>query len=71
MRKNAKQVVYRYNGVAASDEVEVDLDGDLSIPEQGQLVNRNGKLWKCAGSITELSSTGAIPVVRVFLGDSL
>jgi hypothetical protein len=42
----AKQLVYRYNGIAQSDEVEVDLNGEKPIPQKDQVIVRNGKQWK-------------------------
>jgi hypothetical protein len=70
-RKNAKQIVYRYNGVESSDEVEVDYDGDVPTPRTGDILSRKGKNWKAVHIITETSGSGAIPVLRVFLTDQL
>lgn len=70
-RKNAKQIVYRYNGVESSDEVEADLDGEVPTPRLGDVIKRRGKNWKAVHIITELSGAGAIPVLRVFLSDQL
>lgn len=71
--KNAKQFVYRYNGVEASEEVEVDRDGEIPVPTQGQIITRKGKGWKVVAVMVEQTVAGpmAIPVVRVFLADQL
>jgi len=69
--KNAKQVVYRYNGVQSSDEIEFDRYGENPTPIQGSLVNRNGKSWKVVGVMTEVSSDGSIPIERIFLTDQM
>ncbi len=71
--KNAKQLVYRYNGVEASEEVEVDRDGEIAVPAHGDIVMRKGKEWKVVHIITEQTVAGdrAIPVVRIFLTDQL
>jgi hypothetical protein len=71
--KNAKQFVYRYNGVEASEEVEVDRDGEIAIPKQGDIITRKGKDWKVVTVMIQETVAGpqAIPVVRVFLTDQL
>lgn len=70
---SAKQIVFRYNGEPASDEVEVDLGGDIRIPQKGDVIERKGKRWKVVQVNTEtsLNAKGPIPVVRVFLTDQL
>lgn len=35
--KDAKQFVYRYNGVQSSEEVEQDLDGEMVVPQRDQV----------------------------------
>jgi hypothetical protein len=71
--KDAKQFVYRYNGVEASQEVELDRDGEVRVPKQGDLITRKGKEWKVVAVMVEQTVAGpaAIPVVRVFLTDQL
>ena len=71
--KNAKQFVYRYNGVEASEEVELDRDGEIAIPKQGDIITRKGKEWKVVAVIVQQTVAGpqTIPVVRVFLTDQL
>jgi hypothetical protein len=71
--KNAKQFVYRYNGVEASEEVELDRDGEIAIPKQGDVITRKGKEWKVIAVIVQETVAGpqAIPVVRAFLTDQL
>ena len=65
----AKQLVYRYNGVESSDEVEADLDGEMDVPAKDGFLNIKGKVWRVVHVVTELSGEGAVPVVRVFLTD--
>jgi hypothetical protein len=69
--KNAKQVVYRYNGIESSDELEVDIDGEIPTPSTGGIVNRKGQVWKAVHIDTQVSSDGSIPVVRIFLSDQM
>jgi len=65
--KNAKQIVYRYDRVAESDEVEVDLDGDIRIPQKDEVLRRKEKGWRVVHVIEENAPDGRIPVFRVFL----
>jgi 3-dehydroquinate synthase class II len=66
----AKQIVYRYNGDANSEEVEQDLDGELAF-QQDQIILRKGKDWKIIHISNEIASSGQgpVPVVRLFLTD--
>jgi hypothetical protein len=38
----AKQIVYRYNGDTGTEEIDLDMDGDKSVPQQGSVVERKG-----------------------------
>jgi hypothetical protein len=67
VNKQARQFVFRYNGDPTSDEVVPDLDAEVPIPEAGNRIERSGKNWRVVHIIKDLSATGAIPVVRVFL----
>jgi hypothetical protein len=71
--KNVKQFVYRYNGVEASEEVELNRDGEIAVPKQGDIITRKGKEWKVVAVIIQETVAGpqAIPVARVFLTDQL
>jgi hypothetical protein len=63
-----KQVIFRYNGDAKSEEIAVDFDSADSIPEKNALISRRGKWWKVID--VHRTSTGAtreLPVYRVFL----
>lgn len=69
--KNAKQLLYRYNGVESSEEVEVDTDGEIPVPAKDSIVMRKGKQWKVVHVITEVAGPRALPVVRIFLTDQV
>jgi hypothetical protein len=36
----AKQIVFRHNGDTGTEEIDLDMDGDKSVPEQGSVVER-------------------------------
>jgi hypothetical protein len=42
----AKQIVFRYNGDPDMEEIDLDMDGDKTVPKQGFSVERTGGLWK-------------------------
>jgi hypothetical protein len=42
----AKQIVFRYNGDPTTEEIDLDMDGDKSVPKQGSFVDREGERWK-------------------------
>jgi hypothetical protein len=67
--KSPKQIVYRYNGDASTDEVEFDADGDQEVPEKHSIIMRKQGRWKVVHVIVEesVSVPKAVPVYRVFL----
>jgi hypothetical protein len=69
----AKQVVYRYNGDPTTEESDLDMDGDKSVPEPGSFIDRRGEPWKVVQVSMETSAEEpfAIPIYRVFLTDKL
>jgi hypothetical protein len=69
--KPAKQIVFRYNGDPTTEEIDLDMDGDKSVPEQGSVIERRGERWKVVQVITEASVSEPFraPIHRVFLTD--
>lgn len=69
----ACQYVFRYNGDEKTDEVEVDLRGDMEMPARGQIITRKGKQWKVVmvSTTRELSPRPPVPVHRVMLTDNI
>ena len=67
--KSAKQIVFRYNGDPTTEEIDLDMDGDKSVPEQGALIERRGERWKVVqvNMETNVSEPFEAPVHRVFL----
>lgn len=66
---NSRQFVYRYDGDPKTDEVVPDLEGQVPVPQKGNVIKRKGKTWKVVDVHTEqlLTNPPAIPVYRVFL----
>ena len=69
--KTAKQIVFRYNGDPTTDEIDLDMDGDRSIPKRGGLVDRKGERWKVVQVNVERNATEPfeVPTYRVFLSN--
>ena len=64
-----KQIVFRYNDDPNSEEIDLDMDGDKSTPEQGGVVERKGMRWKVLQVKVEANAAEPfeVPVHRVFL----
>ena len=71
--KYGKQIVFRYNGDAASEDIDLDMDGDKSVPQQGSIIERKGERWKVVQVNVERSVTEPfeVPIHRVFLTNEL
>jgi len=65
----AKQIVLRYNVDSTTEEIDLHMDGDKSVPEQGSFVDRKGERWKVLQINVETSVTEPfeVPIHRVFL----
>jgi hypothetical protein len=65
----AKQIVFRYNGDPTTEEIDLDMDGDKSVPEQDSFVERKGERWKVVQVNVETNVTEPfeVPIHRVFL----
>jgi hypothetical protein len=71
--KPAKQIVFRYNGDPATEEIDLDMDGDKSVPEQGSFIERKGEQWKVVQVNVEanVSEPFQAPIHRVFLTNEM
>ena len=66
----ARRFVYEFNGQPKLREVEEDLSGGMEMPSIGSIINRHDKDWKVTHLLAPVSSSGTIPIVRVFLSDN-
>jgi hypothetical protein len=71
--RSAKQIVFRYNGDPTTEESDLDMDGDKSVPEQGSFIDRRGERWKVAQVSMETSAEEpfAVPIYKVSLTDKV
>jgi hypothetical protein len=71
--KAGKQRAFRYNGDSTTEEFDLVMDADKSVPEQGSLIDRKGKRWKVVQVNVETSVTEPleVPIHRIFLTNIL
>jgi len=71
--KPAKQIVFRYNGDPTTEEIDLDMDGDKSVPEQGSFIERKGERWKVVQVNVETSvgEPFQAPIHRVSLTNQI
>jgi hypothetical protein len=63
-----KQIAYFYNSKIKDEETQVDMDGDLPVPEKEQILLRpDGKRWKVAAVNVRHDGGGALPAYLVYL----
>ena len=44
--RTARQIIFRYNGDPAAEEIDLDMNDDKTVPEQGSFVDHKGERWK-------------------------
>ena len=63
-----KQIAYYYNGIFKAEETDIDLDGLMRIPSEGEVMVRpGGKSWKVVEIVARYSEGNAIPTYLVYL----
>ena len=67
--RTAKQIVFRYDADPTTEEIDLDMDGDKAVPEQGSFVERKGERWEVVQVNVETNVTEPfeVPIHRVFL----
>ena len=70
-QKQAKRIIYRYNGDPYSEDTETDLDGSVSAPQFGEIISRRGRDWKVVHVQQHDSLIGLnqMPILCIFLTD--
>jgi hypothetical protein len=65
----AKQTVFRYNDDPTIEDIDLDMDGEKSTPEQGSVIERHGQRWKVLRVNVETNAEEPfeVPIHRVFL----
>jgi hypothetical protein len=63
----AKQIVFRYNGDPATEEIDLDMDGDKSVPKQGSFDARVGITAITGLAVTPAKCQNEYPVKEIVL----
>jgi hypothetical protein len=62
------QIAYYYNGILKAEETDLDLDGVISIPIEGEvLVRPGGNRWKVVRVMTKQDAGNALPVYMIYM----
>jgi hypothetical protein len=71
--KPAKQIVFQYNGDPTTEEIDLDMDGDKSVPGPGSFIERKGERWRVVRVNVEssISEPFQASIHRVFLTNNL
>jgi hypothetical protein len=63
-----RQIAYYYNGMLKTEETDLDLDGVISIPIEGEvLVRPGGNRWKVVKVLTRQDAGNAFPVYMIYM----
>jgi len=62
-----KQIAYYYDTKFNEQDTQIDMDGDLSVPEKGQVLEKHGRRWKVEAVMTSYGGDGSLPVHKVYL----
>jgi hypothetical protein len=68
MALTQRQIAYYYNGIIKTEETDLDFDGDIKIPVEGEVLLRpGGKQWRVVKVTSRHDGGNALPVYMVYL----
>jgi hypothetical protein len=68
MVREQKQLLYIYDGDQTKlDDVELDIDGELRVPEKQNIIERKGRKWEVIQITKTTATDGRLPVYQVYL----
>lgn len=68
MAMEQRQIAYYYNGIIKAEETDLDLDGDIKMPTEGEVLLRpGGKQWSVVKVTSRHDGGNASPVYMVYL----
>lgn len=63
-----RQIAYYYNGILKAEETDLDLDGVISIPAEGDvLVRPGGSRWKVVRVTTKKEPGNALHIYMIYM----
>ncbi len=63
-----RQIAYYYNGILKAEETDLDLDGVISIPAEGDvLIRPGGNRWKVVRVMTKKEPGNALPIYMIYM----
>ena len=63
-----RQIAYYYDGIIKAEETDLDLDGDIKIPAEGEVVIRpGGKQWRVVKVMIRHDGGNALPIYMVYM----
>jgi len=63
-----RQIAYYYNGILKAEETDLDLDGVIAIPAEGDvLIRPGGNRWKVIRVTTKKEPGNALPVYMIYM----
>jgi hypothetical protein len=68
MVREQKQLLYIYDGDQTKlGDVELDIDGELRVPENHNVIERKGKKWEVMQITKTTATDGRLPVYQIYL----
>lgn len=68
MAGEQKQLLYISDGDQTKlDDVELDIDGELRVPEKHEIIERKGKRWEVIQISKTTAPDGRLPVYQIYL----
>jgi hypothetical protein len=62
-----KQIAYYYDTRFNAEDMEIDTEGDMVVPDRGQILQKHGERWKVAAVMIEHKNDGSLSIHRVYL----
>ena len=68
MAMEQRQIAYYYDGIIRAEETDLDVDGAIKIPTEGEVMVRpGGKQWRVVKVTSRHDEGNAWPVYMIYL----
>ena len=66
-----KHIAYYYNGIIKPEETDIDLEGLMRIPSEGEVLIRPGrKQWKVVQIVVRYRKANTVSIYLVYLTEA-